>query len=247
MPLVDASGAADRAPAPVSSEVVRDAFERHYRDVYGRLLDGLDISVATLRTTVTGLRPEVDLRALGTPDSIGPRELGSSHVCTSVAHGSMPSVLDRGALAPGDRVDGPAILEQPDATTVLPPGWTAGVDELGNLSVGACTAVSAVVPDPTRSAVVLIDLQNDFLHPDGAYARGGQSDDRLAALPDHVAPLLGGGTRCGRGGRVQPLHHLAGASRRTTRRRAPAGVAPVPPHRRFRPRQLGPTDRRRAR
>ena len=29
-------------------------------------LDGLDIGVATLRTTVTGLRPEVDLRALGT-------------------------------------------------------------------------------------------------------------------------------------------------------------------------------------
>ena len=50
--------------------------------------------------------------------------------------------------------------------------------------------MSAVVPDPTRSAVVLIDLQNDFLHPDGAYSRGGQADDRLAALPAHVAPLL---------------------------------------------------------
>ena len=133
VPLVDVTGAAIAAGA-VSSEAVRDAFERHYLDVYGRLLDGLDISVATLRTTVTGLRPEVDLRALGTPDSIGPRELGDRRLYVGGAWVDA-SVVDRGALAPGDRVDGPAILEQPDATTVLPPGWTAGVDELGNLSV----------------------------------------------------------------------------------------------------------------
>ncbi len=46
------------------------------------------------------------------------------------------------------------------------------------------------VPEPTRSALVLIDLQNDFLHPDGAYARGGQADVDLAALPARIAPLL---------------------------------------------------------
>lgn len=28
-------------------------------------------------------------------------------------------------------------------------------------------------PDPTRTALVIVDLQNDFLHPNGAYARGG--------------------------------------------------------------------------
>ncbi len=27
--------------------------------------------------------------------------------------------------------------------------------------------------DPPKSALLLVDLQNDFLHPDGAYARGG--------------------------------------------------------------------------
>jgi len=50
--------------------------------------------------------------------------------------------------------------------------------------------VSGSIPDPTRSAVVLIDLLNDFLHPDGAYARGGRADAHLAALPAHIAPLL---------------------------------------------------------
>ncbi len=39
------------------------------------------------------------------------------------------------------------------------------------------------------SALLLVDLQNDFLHPDGAYARGGVASAELAALPSRLAPL----------------------------------------------------------
>lgn len=42
---------------------------------------------------------------------------------------------------------------------------------------------------PGSTALLLIDLQNDFLHPDGAYARGGQSVPEIAALPGLLAPL----------------------------------------------------------
>lgn len=40
------------------------------------------------------------------------------------------------------------------------------------------------------SALILGDLQNDFLHPDGAYGRAGQSSPATAALPDKLAPLV---------------------------------------------------------
>jgi nicotinamidase-related amidase len=40
------------------------------------------------------------------------------------------------------------------------------------------------------SALILGDLQNDFLHPDGAYARGGQTSPAIAALPEKLAPLV---------------------------------------------------------
>lgn len=40
-----------------------------------------------------------------------------------------------------------------------------------------------------RTALLIIDLQNDFLHPDGAYARGGQKSEAIAALPDRVLPV----------------------------------------------------------
>lgn len=39
------------------------------------------------------------------------------------------------------------------------------------------------------TALLLVDLQNDFIHPDGAYARGGAVSDAVAALPDKLAPL----------------------------------------------------------
>lgn len=43
--------------------------------------------------------------------------------------------------------------------------------------------------DPKKSALVLVDLQNDFIHPDGAYARGGAVAAQIAALPERIAPL----------------------------------------------------------
>jgi nicotinamidase-related amidase len=44
--------------------------------------------------------------------------------------------------------------------------------------------------DPATTALLLLDLQNDFIHPDGAYARGGQSAPEIAALPNRIRPLL---------------------------------------------------------
>jgi nicotinamidase-related amidase len=39
------------------------------------------------------------------------------------------------------------------------------------------------------TALLLVDLQNDFVHPDGAYARGSAVAPAVAALPARLAPL----------------------------------------------------------
>ena len=44
--------------------------------------------------------------------------------------------------------------------------------------------------DPATTALVLVDLQNDFLHGQGAYGRAGQKSDAIAALPARLAPLV---------------------------------------------------------
>lgn len=40
-----------------------------------------------------------------------------------------------------------------------------------------------------RTALLIVDLQNDFLHPNGAYGRAGQSAREIAALPERIKPL----------------------------------------------------------
>lgn len=40
------------------------------------------------------------------------------------------------------------------------------------------------------TALLVVDMQNDFLHPEGAYARGGAIAAQMAALPAKMAPLL---------------------------------------------------------
>jgi nicotinamidase-related amidase len=49
--------------------------------------------------------------------------------------------------------------------------------------------MEAAAFDPTRSALVLVDLQNDFLHPEGAYGRAGQKSPAIAALPARLKPV----------------------------------------------------------
>lgn len=44
--------------------------------------------------------------------------------------------------------------------------------------------------DPARVAVLTIDLQNDFLHPEGAYGRAGQGAPAIAALPARIRPVI---------------------------------------------------------
>jgi N-methylhydantoinase A len=46
-------------------------------------------------------------------------------------------VYDRDRLKPGNRVGGPAIIEQLDATTVVPPGMAACVEPHLNLIIEA--------------------------------------------------------------------------------------------------------------
>ena len=46
--------------------------------------------------------------------------------------------------------------------------------------------------DPV-TALIVVDLQNDFLHPGGAYARGGATSEAIARLPSRVRRLLIGG------------------------------------------------------
>jgi len=64
------------------------------------------------------------------------------------ADGTVEAVVyDRYALVPGDRIEGPAIIEERESTTIVPPGDIVRVDETLNLriAIGVAAPVQALV------------------------------------------------------------------------------------------------------
>jgi ureidoacrylate peracid hydrolase len=53
------------------------------------------------------------------------------------------------------------------------------------------------LPSPATTALVLCDLQNDFLHPNGAYGRARVSAPEIAALPARLKPVADAMRRAG--------------------------------------------------
>jgi len=50
---------------------------------------------------------------------------------------------------------------------------------------------------PATTALMLVDLQNDFLHPTGAYGRAGQGAASIAALPARLKPVAAAARKAG--------------------------------------------------
>lgn len=119
------------AHGPLTKASIQGAFDTAYRAAFGRLLEGIAVRVLTLRAAVIGERPKFDLAILapgpGSTTPIGEREVwfdGKRHVTR---------IYDRLSLPVGSEIAGPAILEQPDATTWIDPDLIGRVDRYGNL------------------------------------------------------------------------------------------------------------------
>jgi N-methylhydantoinase A len=120
----------------VSERGVRAAFEAAYSASFSRLLPGLAVRIVSLRVAAIGRRPAFDFSVFR-PDasaSLEGAKTGSRQVWFDGGWRET-SVWARLALPAGAVLEGPAILEQPDATTVIEPGLVGRVDPLGNVIV----------------------------------------------------------------------------------------------------------------
>ncbi len=120
-----------RISAP-TRHAIREAFETAYRAAYGRLLDNA-VRVLNLRTAVIGRRPKFDLEALApSGDDLSDRPRTSRPVRFAGAWHDT-AIHERLRLPVGTVIEGPAILEQPDTTILVEPGYRAAVDRFGNV------------------------------------------------------------------------------------------------------------------
>jgi N-methylhydantoinase A len=111
-------------------------FHERHRQLYTYALPEAQVEIVTLRVAAAGrvrrfALPPLDRRGRArTPPS-------RRRVYFAGAGWKTCPCLDRGGLGVGAVVTGPAIVEQLDATTVVPPGQRATVDRAGNLVIRA--------------------------------------------------------------------------------------------------------------
>ena len=115
---------------------IRAAFEDAYRTQYGRAESAMQVEIVSWRVLVSGPKPVIDLVAARPETVSGDACKGERQVYFGTESGFPDAkIYDRYRLAPGAEFDGPAIFEERESTTVVPPGAHARIDEALNLVV----------------------------------------------------------------------------------------------------------------
>lgn len=108
-----------------------DHFNAEHERLYGFVETDSAVQVTTLRLSVVGRVEQIGLPKSEPGDLPKPRTVRRMYYQD---WRDVP-VYDRSAIGSGATIDGPAIVEQPDTTVVILPGWRAVSDMLGNLLI----------------------------------------------------------------------------------------------------------------
>ena len=123
-------------PPAWTDEALRELavnFGREHERTYGHQAEGDPIQMVNLRLTARVLRP-VDRRAIRLEEDRTTRG-GERRAYFGPAHGLMATaVITRGQLAATPR-PGPLLVDEYDATTLVPPGCAARLDAHGNIVI----------------------------------------------------------------------------------------------------------------
>jgi N-methylhydantoinase A len=122
---------------PVGSAIdlteIDAAFHDAHRVRYGHSTPGAPVEFVNLRVAAMG-RIAAAARPFQPPDDGEDPLLGRRPVIFDHAPHDTPVVM-RERVAAGMRFAGPVIIEEQSATTVVPPGYLAALDELGNILI----------------------------------------------------------------------------------------------------------------
>ena len=114
----------DPEPDP---EVLKAAFEAEHERRYGHRDPEAEVELVTIRVALSRPGPKLEPRAASG------REPARSRRRARFGGEWLEADVLRGEPAAGLRSEGPSILELPEATLVVPPGWSAEVDRHGTV------------------------------------------------------------------------------------------------------------------
>jgi 5-oxoprolinase (ATP-hydrolysing) len=137
-----------------SLPTVREAFVETYRALYARVVEDAEVEVLSFRVRVSAPEPRIALSGAVAGSISGAALKGHRPAYFDGKFHDTP-VYDRYALAPGQTVEGPAIVEEREATTIIAPGDSLTVDAARNLRIAVAAAQNAlaiVTPGMTLEA-----------------------------------------------------------------------------------------------
>ena len=124
---------AGRVTPDAVSRLVADFHLRH-EQLYTFANPEADVEIVNLRLRALGLMEKLELPKLETAGNGATPPSGQTRMVHFAAAGFLEApVYSRESLLAGHTISGPAIVDQPDTTTVIFPGQTAEVDAYGNL------------------------------------------------------------------------------------------------------------------
>ncbi len=145
------------AVAPIVAQ-----FEDRYRRQYGFLMPGRSLVVEAV--AVEAVCGNESAQALA--PSLAPRHGGLAAIKVNRVYtdGAFrdASVFERGDLRPGDAIDGPAVIREQNATTVIEPGWRATVTPQDHLVLERVTAARRAHAIGTTADPVLLEVFNNL-------------------------------------------------------------------------------------
>ena len=148
------------ALSAASRPAIEEAFTRVYTARYTKPQAGARVEAINFRVRCVGPTPTLSLKGAAGGGDLAAKRKGSRMAWFGHAQHETP-VYDRYALRPGDRFPGPAIIEEREATTVIPPGDNVAIDESLNIRVEigvALPSAALVTPDmPMSRAIELIE------------------------------------------------------------------------------------------
>ncbi len=123
---------------PVTQEnksIIIDSFHDQHQQDYGYSYRDAEVELITLRAIGSASVPRIDIPKVPVGDGSGPDRALMFVRPTTFDDGRTLETprYDRRKLCAGDRVSGPAILIQHDATTLVPPGYVAETLEFGTI------------------------------------------------------------------------------------------------------------------
>ena len=144
----------------------RGNFEDAYRTLFGRIVDGLDIEIASWAVKASTVTPPI--AAITEPPPAGAAETDGLRQIFDPAKGATldAETVQRAAIAPGQSVDGPAVITERETSIIVPSGFSAHMQSDGCVAVSrdrAATGCGTNSGEPGMTDTTLSAVSNQVM------------------------------------------------------------------------------------